>query len=227
MFRLAVFGIALGAVVPVVAHAQFEDPTTTSRLNEYDARQTNRWYIAAGAGVIFPSDTELKSLSSGASVPANDIGLDTGYSLNAAFGTYLTPALRAEAEIAYRETDLDSISILGGSTNLPGKVTGLSLMGNLYYDHAITDRLGLYVGGGLGVTRVESDGVDGFLGTFRDGDDWVLSWQVMAGVAFHLTDQIALTGGYRLFGTEDYDFSGTKYDAPLIHGVEVGLRFSF
>ena len=75
-----------------------------------------------------------------------------------------------------------------------------SLMANAWRDWNFTDRVGVYVGGGIGVSgyrlTVDDSVVSGY------GNMTAFAGQVGTGVTFKLTDQITLDLGYRFFGTK-------------------------
>ena len=141
--------------------------------------------------------------------------------------------LRYEVELAYREFDIDGASVTGDPTvSGSGDADTLSLMANLYTDIEMTDAIEIYLGGGIGLTRIEGNGstTDGtvVLTTLGDNADWVVTYQVMVGVAVQVQESMKLTAGYRGLTFEDPEFGGgVKYDAPWIDSVEVGIRFSF
>ena len=75
-----------------------------------------------------------------------------------------------------------------------------SLMANAWRDWNLTDRLGVYAGGGIGVSgyrlTVDDSVVSGY------GQMTAFAGQVGTGMTFKLTDRITLDLGYRLFGTD-------------------------
>ena len=162
------------------------------------------WYASVIGGYTFPDDAEVEGF---------DVPLDEGFSIAGAVGTNVG-VFRVEGEGAYRVNDVDV-----AGTN--GDISAISIMGNALYDHALTDALDLYVGGGLGVAFVEADDGD------DSDDDTVLAYQFLVGLAFYTSDNFAITGGYRLWTTSDLDLSGVDVDMPLYHTAEVGVRFEF
>ena len=66
-----------------------------------------------------------------------------------------------------------------------------------------------------------------FLGTVPNNDeDTIFAWQLGAGVAYPVTDSVAVTADYRWFNVEDpdLDFVEPEYGA---HSGMIGLRYSF
>jgi len=125
-----------------------------------------------------------------------------------------------------------------------------SLMANVFLDFSNKTRVTPYFGGGVGLAFWKYDyAVDGLAarefhsiygdtvgGTSTDhfiADDYQpgsnisekdsgtdFAYQLMAGVAFDVTENIKATAGYRLFGIDNgYDF--------VAHSTELGIRYSF
>ena len=57
-------------------------------------------------------------------------------------------------------------------------------------------------------------------------DDTVFAWQLMAGLAYNFTPNMAATFSYAYFATSDPEFEGIEFDYAS-HNVIVGLRFGF
>lgn len=143
----------------------------------------------------------------------------TFQSLNGAPVT-LTAADRADV-CDYLEADT-----CGGSGNtftIPGsRVRQLSAMGNLWLDLPVGKSIVPYVGGGVGISGFEVDGEG--KGKF--------AWQLGAGVAFQLSDSIALTGNYRhrevAKSTIEYDASsGFTVSKLKTDSFTAGIRLTF
>ncbi len=135
---------------------------------------------------------------------------DWGYS--AILGYKFSGPLRAELE--YR---LDSNAIEGSNADLDVE----SLLGNLWYDFSLSERLRPYIGAGLGQSTLE-------IGSY---DDDVLTAQLGAGLYFHLTPRLVLDASYRYTEALDDPPSNvggvnveTEYSS---HNVGLGLRFNF
>jgi opacity protein-like surface antigen len=92
-----------------------------------------------------------------------------------------------------------------------------------------------YLGAGVGVTYAEVDlefvppftiGVT----TVPDLDDevWIFTAQIMGGLTYHLTDNVAFFGGYRLRYLADTEYdTDQSFDDTFIQSVDVGVRISF
>ena len=134
---------------------------------------------------------------------------------------------RTEIEGGYRTSDVDSISGTAGT----GDVDAKTLMGNVFYDIGVTQKLDFYLGGGLGLADVDYSSVSPVGSTAVDDNDMGWAWQLGAGAAYAVTDRIKLTLDYRFLNIEDLDFqtspSVAEVDAKYRdHAVFVGLRFA-
>ena len=171
---------------------------------------------------------------------------DTGYNVGVAFGTYL-PALsnstfgaRGELELSYRENDVSSVNFSGNGPGAEGNVSGDSssttVFANLLFDiKTVNKRLSPYVGAGLGVAFTEQSIVYG--PGVRIGDtDNVFAAQLIAGVAYELTDKVDLTLDTRYsraFNVSSTRLSGAGALTGVVEddvdnlSVNVGIRFKF
>ncbi len=158
------------------------------------------------------------------------------YHLNV--GTYLGNA-RAEFEVGYFETTLDQIDPNDPSWNDRGSVKYLTLMFNGYIDFLLVPaarNLEGYVGGGLGVAQVRADMTYDPPFTFTDGTsvdelndtEWAFAYQFKAGLTYHLTPNVALTGGYRVRWIGDIDFDNSQqFKSEPIQSIDFGVRVTF
>ena len=125
-----------------------------------------------------------------------------------------------------------------------GDVSALTLMGNGYYDFDLGSKVELYATAGVGVAQVSFHDVNNVTDvsssapyTFTanpdpglNGHETTLAWQVGAGIAAPIADNVKLDLRYRYFATTDFtSFTG---DGPIntnlsSHSVLLGLRVDF
>jgi opacity protein-like surface antigen len=109
-----------------------------------------------------------------------------------------------------------------------------SVMGNLWYDIPVADRLDLYFGGGVGTsggTISADDGVVAGQGRYSE-----TIWQIGAGVNYHCSDRFTIDLGYRYVdsGTAETDLAWNFRNLPAgnytadmtAHQIQVGFRFN-
>lgn len=181
------------------------------------------WYVGVAGGLNNRSDGDLRTTTLGNS----EVESDSGFILGASIG-YLPPTTvpffnnsRWELEFTYRKNDNDSAAA--------GDIKSLNYYGNVYYDFNNDTAWTPYLGAGLGYSDVE------FNSAAISGEDTVLGWQLLAGVAYEPVSlpNTAWSLGYRYQTTFD-DPRFTDAVAASVgkievenHSVELGARFLF
>lgn len=175
-------------------------------------------------GGVFGGFTTLPDLDISAGA-AGDFSLETdgGYGFGAVVGYKWWVGLRAELEISYRENDLDNAS----GFILNGDISALTVMGNVWYDFQTGTPWIPYVGGGLGVARIDMDS-----SAFPiDDSDVVLAGQIGGGIGFELSPGIVVSADYRFLATSDAELAddfGAPFDQEYMsHSVFFGIRGHF
>jgi len=146
--------------------------------------------------------------------------------------------LRADMSMAYRpETSIDSTSAAGNSN--ASEVDALSVMANVYVDTGQFGMLTPYVGAGIGYARLSTGTLTTTGGNASETGETAdnVAYALMAGGAFHLSDEIALDIGYRFISLGEMVQSGqfsdgttgqaTEFDELLVHEVKAGIRIQF
>ncbi|MPY70932.1 MAG: outer membrane beta-barrel protein [Alphaproteobacteria bacterium] len=180
------------------------------------------FYLMGAIGPNFARDSDFES-----STFDLEAELDTGWTLSGGFGYAYGNGIRTELELGIRDNEVSDVS--GASAS--GDVRSQSIMGNLYYDFDSRSRWTPYVGAGIGLTRIKAAGISPVSGTSIRDKDTTFGAQAMAGVAYAMTDRLALTLGYRYFMAPDVTWensAGADVDSDYsTHEVLVGLRFTF
>ena len=182
-------------------------------------------YVSVAGGAVFLEDSDLDADALGLSGEAE---FDTGFGVWGAagygFDAFGAATVRVEAEVAYRQNDVDTITVSGIGTGSGGdaEVYALSGMVNLAVDILTWSIVKPYAMVGIGAANVtlESDDLD------VDEDDTVFAYQAGAGLGFAVTERITLFGGYRYFATADPEFEGVDAEYGS-HNIEAGVRFEF
>ena len=147
-------------------------------------------------------------------------------------------ALRSELEIALRPTASKKYSDSEWGDNWKNSVTTNTLMLNLYYDIDTGTNITPYVGAGIGFASLKgefkyNDGAEAEKVSKRKTN---LAWSLGAGVAYNLTDHVAVDLGYRYIdmGNVTAKQSYPEYNAMVkhkfdakAHEVMFGVRYSF
>jgi len=172
------------------------------------------WYVGVDGGAMLVEDL---SLDIGPAPIEGTGNTDTGYDFGAVVG-YDFGGFRLEAETSYREADLrsfaSSVSAIpsgaGALLSTPGlKATGgdanaLSFMVNGMLDFGEDDGLQGFVGGGVGVARVDVSQIFA-APAWLDDSDTGLAWQAIAGVRAPLSDSWDVGLKYRFFNAPNVD----------------------
>lgn len=180
------------------------------------------FYIGAAAGVNIARDSEFDTIAG-----QPDASYDTGFTGLASAGYGLGTGLRLEGELGFRGNDIDDVAGVAGS----GDVSALTVMGNVLYDIDLGSRVTPYVGIGVGVARVDFDGVSPVGGSAVDDDDTAFAYQGIVGAAYEISDRFKLTLDYRYLAAPSVDLTtsaGASADSEYrSHNFMIGLRFSF
>ncbi|MGE0256005.1 MAG: OmpA family protein [Alphaproteobacteria bacterium] len=179
-------------------------------------------YISGGAGWSLPEDSDF----SGGGVSSAD--LENGWNGVLGLGYGFASGFRGEVEGGYHRNNVDDIN----GVSAGGNFRAWSLMGNVYYDfRGLLGSVTPYVGAGLGGARVDANSISPVGASSVDDDDTSFAWQLMAGVAVPLAEQLDGTLGYRYFAAPNLDYNtaaGASIDADYrTHSIMVGLRYSF
>ncbi|MDR0392865.1 MAG: porin family protein [Puniceicoccales bacterium] len=131
-------------------------------------------------------------------------------------------AWRLGLEVSYRQAKIKE------STNAvvnrdKDKINALAGMVNVYYDYALTEEVALYVGAGLGVTKLAIHDKT----TKVDTAKTVFAWQVVAGLGYDINENWTVEAGYRLFNTAKVKANNQSLKTPFCHSLEAGLRYNF
>ena len=193
--------------------------------------QADTLYFAAQLGV----STQPSSSNQDGVTPANNFDLNTSQGYNAALAIGAKfGSLRAEIEGVYRRNDNDKFNQGGINAGADGDLSTLNVFLNGYYEIDIFGIVTPYAGVGVGYGTVSLD-LKNLNGTLVvDDDDTVYSYQLMAGAAINVTENLSITGEYRYYDTIT-DAELTLSNAPGLiknsdirsHELRFGLRYWF
>ncbi|MDH3658849.1 MAG: porin family protein [Alphaproteobacteria bacterium] len=162
-------------------------------------------YWGLFGGAQFYSDNEIGNA---------DIDFDPGWAVGGQLG-YIFGSVRAEAEIEYNESDVDSF---GGGDN-DATLSALRGTGSLYFDFVGFSQSNIlpYAGAGFGIGSLEFDGDD------LNDDEVGLTAHGEIGVSFAAATNFDVVFAYRFewYDTEIEDVE----DNITAHQVRAGIRF--
>jgi len=202
------------------------------------------WYVGGDFGAMIVEDMETSFTPGGTAGSVGDIrlGFDEGFD-GSGFVGYDFGAFRLEAEVSYKEADVEELFSNGiavpGDVSVnqfyagQGDIAVLSGMINGTLDFGDEDGLSGFVGGGAGIARVDVNGVSAFTnsGAILDDSDTRFAWQVIAGVRQALSRNVDIHLKYRFFNVDDLEmvgFGGRAVDADFrSHSLVGGITFNF
>ncbi|MBC8414105.1 porin family protein [bacterium] len=178
-------------------------------------------YVSGNIGASILNDSDLTNPALPGVVV--ETGFDTGLLVSGALGVQVGKG-RVEAEIGYRTADIDSFQALGVSASGDGDASALSFMVNAYLDIKTESAITPYLGGGLGMAKIELDNVSVSGIAIGNEDDTVFAYQFGGGIGYAMSEKATLDLGYRYFATEDLNLSGTDANYGS-HNLTIGIRF--
>lgn len=208
------------------------------------------WYVGGDFGGMIVEDTDFDyGISPTISGTDSQLSLNHEYGFDSAlFVGYDLGAFRIEAEVSYKRARLDSFQTvvappgerIPGSNVSPteydaggGRTSALSFMINGLLDFGDDDGVSGFVGGGVGIARVDYNNVRAFenQGAFLDDSDTRFAWQVVAGVRQAISDNVDITVRYRFFNADNIrtvDFRGLESESRFrSHSLLGGITFNF
>ncbi len=179
-------------------------------------------YVSGNLGAVWVVDSDLSLYGEDTDV---EMSFDTGYGVTGAIGYAVTRDMsygyRTEIELGYRENDIDKISAKGfASESIDGDISTISVMANGFIEFMPEGTFSPFVGVGVGGANVEGEDDGG------SEDDTVLAYQVIAGVAFPLSQNLKIDVQYRYFATDDPEFNDLEVEYGT-HNAMLGLRYGF
>lgn len=139
-------------------------------------------------------------------------------------------AVRTELEYNWNDTAEKGMKIGNNGPQGNVELDSQSLFLNAYYDIDTGTKFTPYVGGSIGYAKVE--GTISAAGFSMSEDDTNFAWQLGAGVAYAVNDNVSVDFGYRY--TDMGDISKTYSDEPATYKMDVdshelllGARYTF
>lgn len=200
------------------------------------------WYIGGDFGAVIVEDTnfDIGATTDALSLAPDDYGI-----AGALFVGYDLGAFRLEGEAAYKKASIEDFttrvalpSSAGphpiGTHAAGGSESALSFMINGLFDFGDEDGLSGFLGGGVGMARVDYHDVRAAVndGIFLEDSDTRFAWQVIAGVRQAVSRNVDLTFRYRYFtvdsvAVETFGAQLAESGKFRSHSILAGISFNF
>jgi opacity protein-like surface antigen len=131
----------------------------------------------------------------------------------------------------------------GGFSRERADVSALAALLNAYVEFAPAGVVTPYVGGGVGIARIEGTDwkftrPDGRTGRRPDADGWNFAWALAGGVGVEVSEQVVLDAGYRYLSLGSAETGRVavgggggrariKLDDVAVHQLRLGVRLRF
>jgi opacity protein-like surface antigen len=165
-----------------------------------------RFYIT---GMLGPSFQALAVSAGGVGVTAHDGPLAAGGAVGLAFER-ANGRLRIETEGMGRGTAFGELGSIGPLTIGLETASTWSVMENVWRDVMLTERLGLYGGGGIGAGGYRAGvGIRTPIGSFAiyEPAAAAFAWQAGGGVIYEITERLTFDISYRYFQIESITYA--------------------
>ena len=167
---------------------------------------------------------------------------DTGL-FGVGIGMKVDDQVRIEGNLSYYSPfDVDGRD--GAGNNISTELESIGAMLSIFYDieqvHKFTgsDTFTPYVGGGVGISMLDTDVMTTSGGTSEPGTEvYNLTYALQAGLGARITDTLTLDFGYKFINMGQFEQDGgvsngansktTKFDDLLAHEFKAGIRFQF
>ena len=193
------------------------------------------FYVAAGGGVTLITDiSEVPEKGIDDNQDKADWDLDFGFGAGGAAG-YDFGDFRTEAEFSFQsanfrhDEEIDNDADKKADDNL----TVMSMMANGFFDLDTGTPFVPFIGIGAGAVNLAVKLAEGDADPTFEGSGWGFGYQANIGVAYEIIDAVALTLGYKFFGTLQTQVTDPddeeRYVKPTVmaHRAELGVRFRF
>ena len=197
------------------------------------------FYVAAGGGVTLITDTEDTEQKGITGSVDNDTkanwDLDFGFGAGGAAG-YDFGDFRTEAEFSFQSANFrhgEKIDNDDDNKKADDNLTVMAIMANGFFDLDTGTPFVPFIGIGVGGVNLAVKLAEGDADPTFEGSGWGFGYQANIGVAYEIIDAVALTLGYKFFGTLQTQVTDPddeeRYVKPTVmaHRAELGVRFRF
>lgn len=184
-----------------------------------------QFYLGAQGGLSIQDEGDAREDN-----VEGDIDFSEGFAVGALggyrFGLNDNLSLDVEAEVTYRDNDVDDVTVSGVDLDADGDLTSFAFMANGWLNWHVGSGFSPYIGGGVGVLHVELEDLNIVGINLDDDSDTVVAGQLGAGVAYAVTENVELSLDYRFLIADDADFNDTETEIEN-HSIMLGFKYLF
>ncbi|WP_316860628.1 porin family protein [uncultured Cohaesibacter sp.] len=239
---LSVFGAAMSASVAFAA--DLPEPPIIEYEPEAPIAIGSGWYLRGDMGLSAYTGGKGSWVNAyGTKVKFHDGDIENGWLAGVGVGYYFDEHFRADLTADYhskvkykaKAPCLDPCNHALDDSSETTDFSAWTLMLNGYYDLTTWGAITPYVGAGAGLAYVRASDYTSTSGyVFGDDGKTNFAWNLMAGAAFDVSDNLKLDANYRFmsFGKAQSDVptsnsteNPAKYEDLYAHQFRVGLRY--
>ena len=232
------------ALFPVLLAAMILWPSlTAAQAKDDDGGETHSIYFNLQGGWAIMHNSEVSRFSSFYTVePDAEAAFDSGATVSGAIGVTDSKKWRIELEAIHWSNQFDDIQwnrfFKFGNFATSGEIETLAYMANFVFIGEIEQAsdFNFYVGVGIGVAHFKLKNVSDSDGALFSGSDTSFAGQFFLGVEYPVTENVAVTLGYRIFGsaisthadTGQPEIGGDRVRFPVsTSSLLAGISFKF
>jgi opacity protein-like surface antigen len=204
--------------------------------------QRSDWYVSGFAGTsnLDNVNTFTRRVIGGGRpvvvIRPVSVSFDSGFTAGVTVGKHIFWNFRLEAELSYSKYDANNMEDgTRGSGPATGDLTANYLLANIWYDIPLKSKISPYVGGGIGVAKVDADvQFGGGLGSGYQNSGTNFSYQFGIGFTYPLSPKLSLDVGYRYKVVPNVDFDDGFFPTLIYHdgelrssNLQIGLMYDF
>jgi opacity protein-like surface antigen len=184
-----------------------------------------QFYIGGHGGAIIPQDSDISGGGNDGTA-SFDLGYAVGGIVGYRFGVTEAFSIDVEGEFAYRNNDIDSISV-SGFPDSDGESQSFAWMLNSWLHWEIGDSGFIpYVGGGFGGVHIDINNADVGTIALDHESDFVIGGQVGGGLGYMIDEHLEISLDYRFLMTDDANMNGVDVEYQS-HSAMLGLKYLF
>ena len=195
-------------------------------------------YVSLQGGRTFLLDSTISGSRDDLGVTTDAVKLSDANIVSGAIGYSNKADWRFEGEATWQQFDVDQIlDVTSNFVTGEGDIDVFGVGFNGFYEFRSTASVTPYIGAGLGAVYLKANDVRSPGRSTSSEEAFAPRGQAMVGVDFDVSEDIALTLGYRLQGigvisashtkANGSSFDGQSENIIYLHNVTAGLRFSF